>query len=377
MNISKDNIDGVKNLPGTNVTSCIVPCTEDDNYATHDSIYGKGGWREVRTIEERNAIPMERRKLGMPVYVTQQNKLYILKYALNNACWYEFNPSDVSGIINDAISQGKVEVDFSNCVTQDSLNDTLVDYVSKVKSEEALEELEDNLKEWVNEKNYLTEHQSLENYATKEDVEVVDTKFDEKTSEIDDTLADFASDLSLLETKHDNFASDVNDKLTNMVADITELEEAIGGGEGMDFATKEELNELANKEQEDYETLRDNLSVVATTYVTQEMAENTYETKEQAVQKEMDMYAAINNVNDSLEHYAKVADIPTIIAGSGYITKSYLRGFATEFYVQDYVASVMSGKIKPGQPVIDYTSQITELQAKVAELEARVAELEG
>ena len=377
MNISKDNIDGVKNLPGTNVTSCIVPCTEDDNYATHDSLYGKGGWREVRTIEERNAIPMERRKLGMPVFVTQQNKLYILKYALNNACWYEFNPSDISGIINDAISQGQINVDFSNCVTQDSLNDTLLDYVSKVKSEEALEELEDNLKEWVNNKNYLTEHQSLEAYATKEDVEAVDSKFDEKTNEIDDTLADFASDLSLLETKHDDFASDVTDKLTTMIDDITELEEAIGGGEGMDFATKEELNELADKEQEDYETLRDNLSVVATTYVTQEMAENTYETKEQAAQKAFDLYATINNVNDSLTNYAKVADIPTIIAGSGYITKSFLRGFATEFYVQDYVASVMAGKIKPGQPVIDYTSQITELQNKVAELEARIAELEG
>ena len=84
MNISKENISGVKNLPGVNVTSCIVPCTAEDKYATHDSTYGKGGWREVDTIQERDAIPMERRKIGMAVRVNNENKTYILKYSTNN-----------------------------------------------------------------------------------------------------------------------------------------------------------------------------------------------------------------------------------------------------------------------------------------------------
>ena len=41
-------------LQGTKVISQIVPPTTEDTLPIHDSIYGKGGWREVATIEERN-----------------------------------------------------------------------------------------------------------------------------------------------------------------------------------------------------------------------------------------------------------------------------------------------------------------------------------
>lgn len=54
---------------GTNVASPIVPFTSDDNFPTHLAEFGKGGFRTVETIEDRNAIPIERREAGMLVYV--------------------------------------------------------------------------------------------------------------------------------------------------------------------------------------------------------------------------------------------------------------------------------------------------------------------
>ncbi len=56
-------------IPGTNVASGIAPFKTTDNYATHYEEYGQGGYRSVKTIEERNAIPKKRRKLGMLVNV--------------------------------------------------------------------------------------------------------------------------------------------------------------------------------------------------------------------------------------------------------------------------------------------------------------------
>lgn len=34
----------------------IVPASLEDTYPTHDSTYGKGGYKEVATIEDRNNI---------------------------------------------------------------------------------------------------------------------------------------------------------------------------------------------------------------------------------------------------------------------------------------------------------------------------------
>ena len=80
-------------IPGTNVAAGIVPFTTDDDFATHYSQYGKGGWREVATVEERNTIPEKRRSIGMAVYVVENGKIYILKDGLTNDCWEEFKGS--------------------------------------------------------------------------------------------------------------------------------------------------------------------------------------------------------------------------------------------------------------------------------------------
>lgn len=81
-------------IKGTNVASKIVPYTTSDNYATHDEEYGRGGYRTVNTVTEMNAIPADRRKEGMLVYV--KNDKY---YRLNSS-----NTFVDAGIINGASS---------------------------------------------------------------------------------------------------------------------------------------------------------------------------------------------------------------------------------------------------------------------------------
>lgn len=78
----------MEELKGTNVAAGIVPFTSEDKYATHDAQYGKGGFRSVATIAERDAIPAERKTEGMVVRVQADKKHYVWE---NNA-WTEWLP---------------------------------------------------------------------------------------------------------------------------------------------------------------------------------------------------------------------------------------------------------------------------------------------
>lgn len=69
------------------VSGPIAPYSSDDVYSTHDSKYGKGGYREVTNLLERDNISIERRSIGMTVYVEQEDKIYILSLGLTNANW--------------------------------------------------------------------------------------------------------------------------------------------------------------------------------------------------------------------------------------------------------------------------------------------------
>ena len=73
-------------LKGTNVAAGIVPFTDQDRYATHFAKYGKGGYRSVETIEERDSIPIERREEGMLCYVINDPS-GIHTYQLKNGVW--------------------------------------------------------------------------------------------------------------------------------------------------------------------------------------------------------------------------------------------------------------------------------------------------
>lgn len=66
-------------IRGTNLASGITPFTTEDTFPTHYSQYGKGGWREVDTEADRDAISTDRQSVGMVVYVAETDTSYQLK----------------------------------------------------------------------------------------------------------------------------------------------------------------------------------------------------------------------------------------------------------------------------------------------------------
>lgn len=62
-----------KNKKGINVSAPIVPYTDQDTYPTHEAIYGKGGWKSVRTIGDLKAIPKGRLEDGCIVRVVESS----------------------------------------------------------------------------------------------------------------------------------------------------------------------------------------------------------------------------------------------------------------------------------------------------------------
>lgn len=86
-------------LKGTQVSAIVVPFTDADKYATHDAKYGKGGFRSVSTIADRDAIPVERKTEGMIVRVTANG----LNYEWKNNAWAEWLPKG-NIVIDTALS---------------------------------------------------------------------------------------------------------------------------------------------------------------------------------------------------------------------------------------------------------------------------------
>ncbi len=70
------------------VQSVIAPSREGDNYATHEARWGRGGYRTVEDIAERNAIPTRRREAGMLVFVEEDGITYMLDHDL--VTWLDF-----------------------------------------------------------------------------------------------------------------------------------------------------------------------------------------------------------------------------------------------------------------------------------------------
>lgn len=81
-------------IPGSvRVTGLIAPSDTADTYPTHAEEYGRGGFRTVADIAARNALPTDRRALGMLVRVLDagggQEKFYTLRAGLANGDWVE------------------------------------------------------------------------------------------------------------------------------------------------------------------------------------------------------------------------------------------------------------------------------------------------
>lgn len=79
-------------IPGSvRFTGFIAPSDSEDTYAVHDEIYGRGGWRTVANLTERDAITSDRRRVGMPVRVLDRGDgtraFYTLIGGITNSHW--------------------------------------------------------------------------------------------------------------------------------------------------------------------------------------------------------------------------------------------------------------------------------------------------
>jgi hypothetical protein len=75
------------------ITGFISPTDSSDVYATHQDIYGKGGFRTVATITSRDQITSERRSEGMLVFVLSEAVTYQLLNGTSNENWVVANSS--------------------------------------------------------------------------------------------------------------------------------------------------------------------------------------------------------------------------------------------------------------------------------------------
>ena len=78
----------MSSIKGTNVLAPVVPFDTTDSHASHEAQYGKGGYRSVADIAERDAIPALRREAGMLVCVLTDGKVW--KLGNNLTTWTEF-----------------------------------------------------------------------------------------------------------------------------------------------------------------------------------------------------------------------------------------------------------------------------------------------
>jgi len=76
---------------GTVILSGMISTTDTtDKYPTHEDILGKGGLQTVTTKIDRDNIPLLRRKIGMLVYVIEENNYYHLIEGVTNNDWLLF-----------------------------------------------------------------------------------------------------------------------------------------------------------------------------------------------------------------------------------------------------------------------------------------------
>lgn len=76
-------------IKGTNVLAPVVPFDTTDAHASHEARYGKGGYRSVADLAERDAIPALRREAGMLVLTLTDGVMWRLDANLNT--WTDNN----------------------------------------------------------------------------------------------------------------------------------------------------------------------------------------------------------------------------------------------------------------------------------------------
>ena len=373
-------------LYGLQITNMIVPCTSEDDYPTHDSKYGLGGWHEVSTLAERNAIPTERRRLGMACFVREDNTLYILKGNLLNTSWQPYigiSTPDVSAIINDAIQAGQVQIntDLSNYYTSDQVDQILADTATAQEIEDAVSVAEENVKTWVKGQNYLTQHQSLDDYMTEEEIMAeLDTRDAANKEYVDTALTDYytkevADDTFLTIAKAAEVYLSLEDFetfKTDNAADIEAVNVEIRTIKN-DYATKTEVEGKGYITSETVDDILGEKGYLTSLDMQQYLATNRY-----VVVTDLDGFATKDYVTNTLTmgHYLTLSDLSGYATeawttdqmnNSGFLKIGDLTGYATEAWVKDYIALNGGGGTGEGGE-IDLTSYVkkTELTAELA-----------
>lgn len=311
---------------GQLVTSTIVPAHELDTYATHDSIYGKGGWREVKTLAERDAIPMERRRQGMVVYVQENFTAYLLNNGTVNGCFIPLMPTIPTELVNHLMSTGVLNLpELEPYAKKIWVEEQLKDTVKTEDIEDNLTHLMDSIKEWVENKKYLTEHQPLEdyikitgveelleNYYTSETIDEMFSKY--ITEEVCNER--FLSKATAEETylKKDEFNEDrlnLSGTILGLDTRVQHIEETYVNSSEMDdkgYITEAKAREII----EGYNFLVEDV-----------LAELGYKTAE-----------------DLLEDFATKVDLEKKL--KEIMTKDDLKGYATEAFVVDKVKNLVA-----------------------------------
>lgn len=89
-------------IPGSvRVAGFIAPTDSTDTFAVTDEIYNRGGYRSVLTIEDRNNITADRRKIGMLVYVIGNDEYYTLKTGILNTDWVKWSVASSGTTLSD------------------------------------------------------------------------------------------------------------------------------------------------------------------------------------------------------------------------------------------------------------------------------------
>lgn len=83
------------NIP---ISGQIVPYLPDENtFPTHSSEYELGGLHAVKTLEERDEIPEERRMIGMMCFVQETKRFYTLIDGIKDENWKDVSEFSFNG----------------------------------------------------------------------------------------------------------------------------------------------------------------------------------------------------------------------------------------------------------------------------------------
>lgn len=352
-------------LYGLQVTNTITPCTSKDKYATHDSQYGRGGWHEVNTIDERNNIPADRRRDGMACYVKETGKVYIL----NGYAWNVFTGADgatVKDIVDAAIAAGDItlDVDLTQYLTKTEFNKTLEDY-AKVSDLDSINEKTGDLQDQVDTKASEEDLNNLKNDVntvkdsltalseaalTQDDWETIATK-----EELNNYVTNEAYGL-------DKEAYDL--QLESVNTEITNIKE--------NYASKEFLTEQGYINSEILDT-----TLKEAGFIDEDTLNNKLVNGEYVVKDDLTDYATLDDVKNTIDggNFLKVGDlkgyateawVSDTINNSNFLKVGDLRGYATEAWVEDYV-NLNGGGGSGSGGTVDLTSYVkkTELTTEL------------